>query len=528
MQQNTPTRIFLFAALTLFAMGAAFQMFSMEGNVLGNSFRLLTPLAIVLGLATSRLPFYLLLAAGAYLDLIKRFMILDSRFTDTDLAFLLGFAPALVAGMVLRFIFAVLTKSNTVSAREVRLFSIITLLCCLLGGAQMIMGQGLRSAGNAVNMVAYLYMPLLVPRIFKSIPELKRLLIIMTVIYIPAALWAIHQAYYGLEAFEMQYLLSGMTNEVRQLDELVFRNMGTMVSAHAMSMVASIIAIAMIIPIVWKTGKISMSAWLNPIRLVCIWIFLTGAYFTFSRTGWACAIIALLAFVILQSRFLTFTAYFATIAGISALYLSADYLLKSKITQETQEILFEKFGTTAEARQSLVLGTLDARLESMASFVNDSRIWTPFGLKLAKKDVQINWIHDILTENLVRLGYVPLIILFLGILICSFLCFRALFRMPRGPDRTLATYFTALALGMMSGGFSQGIMILYFPINFFWCLFLGASYTLYLIQKQTITGVKTDTAPLESTPTGLARLGRYQAGGRQAVVQAGIQKVAQP
>jgi predicted membrane channel-forming protein YqfA (hemolysin III family) len=77
MQQNTPTRIFLFAALTLFAMGAAFQMFSMEGNVLGNSFRLLTPLAIVLGLATSRLPFYLLLAAGAYLDLIKRFMILD-------------------------------------------------------------------------------------------------------------------------------------------------------------------------------------------------------------------------------------------------------------------------------------------------------------------------------------------------------------------------------------------------------------------------------------------------------------------
>lgn len=507
MQQNAILRIFLLVALTLFAMVASFQMFSMEGNVLGNSFRFLTPLAIVLGLATPRLPFYLLLAAGAYLDLIKRFMILDSRFSDVDLAFLLGFAPALVAGMVLKFVFAAISKSHDVSAREVRLFFIITLLCCLLGGAQMVMGGGLRSAGNAVNMVAYLYMPLLVPRIFKSIPELKRLMATMAAIYLPAALWAIHQAYFGLEAFEMQYLLSGMTNEVRQLDEVVFRNMGTMVSAHALSMVASILAVALIIPISWKTGKISLKVWLNPIRLVFIWLFLTGAYFTFSRTGWACAIIAMIAFVILQNRFLTFTAYFTTLIGITALYLSADHLLKSRITQETQAILFEKFGTTAEAKQSLVLGTLDARLESMASFVNDPRIWTPFGLKLAKKDVQINWVHDILTENLIRLGYVPLSILAFSFLTGTFLCFRALFRMPRGPYRSMATYFAALALGIMSGGFSQGIMILYFPINLFWCLFLGASYALYLMQKQESAVPESDavtTMPVPPAPIGPA------------------------
>lgn len=519
MQHNAILRIFLLVALTLFAMVAAFQMFSMDGNVLGNSFRFLTPLAIVLGLATPRLPFYLLLAAGAYLDLIKRFMILDSRFSDVDLAFLLGFAPALVAGMVLKFVFAAISKSQDVSAREIRLFFAITFLCCVLGGAQMLMAGSLRSAGNAVNMVAYLYMPLLVPRIFKDIPDLKRLMVMTSIIYLPAALWAINQAYYGLATFEMQYLRSGMTTEIRQLDEEVFRNMGTMVSAHALSMVASILAIALIIPITWKTGKISLRVWLNPIRLVFIWLFLTGAYFTFSRTGWACAAIALLAFVILQNRFLTYTAYFTTLLGIAALYLSADHLLNSRITQETQEILFEKFGATAEARQSLVLGTLDARLESMASFVNDSRIWTPFGLKLAKKDVQINWVHDILTENLIRLGYVPLSILVFSFLTGTFLCFRALFRMPRGPYRSMATYFAALALGMMSGGFSQGIMILYFPINLFWSLFLGASYALYLMHQQPATEEIKEPVPVEpGIPVPASRVGGRRAGGRQAVV----------
>lgn len=488
MNQNAIVRIFLLVAFTLLSLVTTYKLFSADGNVIGNSFRILTGLAIVFGLAAPRLAFYLLLMSGAYLDFIKRFMILDSRFSDVDLAFLLGFAPALVAGLCLKFVFAAISRSPDVSGRDVKLFAVITVLCCVLGTAQILMSGALRSVGTAVNMVAYLYMPLLIPRIFKSISEVKSLMIAAVIIYLPAALWAVHQAYYGLEPFEMQYLLSGMTNEVRQLDEEIFRNMGTMVSAHALSMVASILAIAMIIPVSWKSGTINLKVWLNPIRMVCIWLFVTGAYFTFSRTGWVCAGIAVIAFGCLQSRVLTFTAFFCTIAGIAALYLSADTLLRSGVMHETQSILFEKFGASAEARQMLVLGTLDARLESMASFATDKSIWTPFGLKAAGSDAQVNWVHDILTENLIRLGYIPLGILVTGFLTGTFLAFRALFRMPHGPHRTMTTYFTALALGMMSGGFSQGIMILYFPINFFWCMFLGIGYSLVCWQKQLTAG----------------------------------------
>ncbi len=515
MQQNAIFRIFLLMTFTLFAMVASIKMFSTEGNVLGNSFRFLTPLAIIIGLGAPRFAFYLLLSAGAYLDLIKRFMILDSLFTDLDLAFLLGFAPALVAGLVLKFVFSAVTKSPDVSSREIKLFIITTILCCLLGAAQIVMEGSLRGAGGALNMVAYLYMPLIIPRIFKNVSELKKLMLAMVVIYLPAALWAIHQAHFGLAAFEMQYLLSGMTIEIRQLDEEVFRNMGTMVSAHALSMVASILAVSMIIPIIWKTGKISLRAWLNPIRLVFIWLFILGAYFTFSRTGWVCAIIAVIAFGFLQSRTLTFTAFFTTIIGIVALYASADYLLKNRVMQDAQEILFNKFGTTAEARQSLVLGTLDARLESMASFATDGSIWTPFGLKAAGSDVQLKWVHDILTETLIKVGYIPLGILVFGFLIGAFIALRELFRMPKGSHRTMTSYFAALALGIISGGFSQGAMILFFPINFFWCLFLGVTYSLNLWQKQLSEDALKERV---SPPSDLSVPAARHAVGRQAVI----------
>jgi hypothetical protein len=493
MQQNTILRIFILVTLTVFAVVASLQMFSSQGNVLGNSFRILTPLAIIISLAAPRFAFYLLLAAGAYLDLIKRFMVLDDRFTDLDLAFMLGFAPALVGGLVLKFIVAAISKSQEVSTKEIKLFVVTTLLCCLLGGAQILGSGGLRGAGSAINIVAYLYMPLLVPRIFKNIPDLKRLMVAIVLIYLPAALWAIRQAYFGLEAFEMEYLLSGMTAEDRQLNEVVFRNMGTMVSAHALSMVASILVAALLIPVSWKTGKISLKVWLNPLRLICIWLYLAGAYFTFSRTGWICAGFAVLGFICLQSRMLTFASFFGAIIGLVALYLSAKSLLENHTIGYAQDWLYDKFGHTAEMRQALMVGTFEARLESMAGFVNEESLWTPFGMKFADKQVEVKLVHDILTENLVRVGYIPLTILVLSFLISTFMCFRAMFRMPQGPYRTL--------------------MILYFPINFFWSMFLAASYMLYLMQRQSVETKIEVPATLELSP----RASKHQAGGRRTI-----------
>jgi len=486
MNDNRVFKVFLIFLLAFFAVAFMAQILTSGGNVVGYSFRYLTPLAVVIGFMIPRFGFYLLLMAGAYLDLIKRFMILDSNFSDLDLAFLLGFAPALVAGMVLKFVIAVIMKSPTISRKDIYLFLITTALCMVLGGVQFIMAKGeLRALGSGVNMVVYLYMPLIMSQIFKGREDIRKLLTITAIIYLPAALWAIQQSYFGLASFEMQYLLSGRTIEVRQLDEEVFRNMGTMVSAHALSMVASILVAALIIPVSWKKWKLTPKAWLNPLRILSIAVFMAGAYFTFSRTGWVCAGVAIIAFICLQNKFLTYTAFFTALAGVVVMYLSASFLLETQVMNTVQEDLFKRFGSTAEMRQMMVLGTLNARLDSMASFATDPNLWTPFGLAAAGSNYHVDWVHDILTEMLVLVGFVPLAFLVCGFLFGALVAFRTLYRMPRGQYRLMVTYFIALGLGIMSGAFSQGSMVLYFPINFFWCMFLGIAYCLIGWEKES-------------------------------------------
>lgn len=494
MQSNSITRIALLSLGILIALFATIQIFSTGGNVLANSFRILTPLAFAIGVFSPKAGFYLLLLAGGYLDLIKRFLIIESNFSDTDLAFMLAFAPAIVVGMVLLFVFQMAT--NRATPREVKLFIVISGVCAVLGAASVISEKSLRGLGFAVNTTAYLYLPLLIPRIFKSVAEVKTAMIAMVIVYLPAALWAIHQAKFGIAQFELAYLLSGMTTEVRQLDEAIFRNMGTMVSAHALSMVASILITALLLPISWKDGRFKITVWMNPLRIACIVLFLIGAYYTFSRTGWVCGICAILAFIVLQSRTLTYASYFAALAGLTTLYLTAEEILKSRVVQHAQDWLFANFGGTAEARQALVIGTIEARLESMSNFVNESSLWSPFGLKIAGREIEVKWVHDILSETLVKVGYIPLTIMVFGANIGVFMALRAIFRMPLGPNRNLVTYFTALTIGMIAAGFSQGVMILYFPINMFWCFFFAMACTAYFWQTQkTVPTIAPQAAP---------------------------------
>lgn len=503
MQQNPISKIFLLVLIAVIALGITMQIFTSQGNVLGNSFRYITPLAMLVGLLAPRMGFYLLLLAGAYLDAIKRFMVLDSNFSDVDLAFMLSFAPAIVAGMVLKFVLAMFITPEQVSRREIILFISITILCSAMGGAQLMMDGGIRNMGNAVNMVAYLYMPLLLPRIFKNLSDIRTLMIATMVIYVPAALWAWKQAQFGLAKYEMDYLLSGMTIEIRQLDEEIFRNMGTMVSAHALSMITSILTVALLIPVLWKNGKITPKTWLNPLRWVFATLFVIGAYFTFSRTGWACAMVAILTFIILQSRILTFASFFTVIISVTTLYLSAEYILEERLIAIAHEFVMEKAGNSPELRQALVLGTLEARLESMAAFVNEPTLWSKFGLRGQQHNAK--WVHDILTETLVKIGYIPLFTLVGGFLVGAFFSFRALFKMPRGPHRTFATYFAALGIGLCSGGFSQGVMILYYPINLFWCMFLGLAFTCYFwwreSLKATVMVEQEYLTPLKGSPS---------------------------
>lgn len=487
MQTQNFGRFFAGIIGVLLALLVAINVFTSGANVLAQSFRYLTPIALVVGITNPRFAMIVMLLAGAYLDEVKRLMILDTRFSNVDLAFLLGFSPALMGGVVLGILLSWVTGKKSYSRREVWLFLLITVFGVVMGCAYLMIGEGMRSLGDAVNVAAYNYLFLAIPMFYQSRKEVIGLLKNAMIIYLPAALWAIKQGEWGLAGFELDYIEAGYSIESRQLGELVFRNMGTMVSAAVLSMIASLMAAALLIPVQWKKERLSFRAWLSPIRWLVIVGYILAAKYTYSRTGWVCGGLAIGAFLVLGSRFLTYGGITSALVALALLYANAGRLEESKVLNRWQDYLFENVAQTDEQKQAMVIGTLAGRLESMAQFTENSEIWTPFGLKIAHK-TQVTeglWIHDALTEALVMVGYVPLTILILGVLFVLWKVLRSFFSMENGPDRLFVRYYLALGGAMLFTGLSHGKSLFVFPTNFFWCMFFSSAYAMYLLHQRS-------------------------------------------
>ena len=488
MSNNNIQAIVVQVVAFFLALYGVFFIFSSGANVVGKFAIIGSVMAFIIGLTNIRLGMIMALFCGAYLDAFKRLLVVDQGFGSLDIASIQVIPVVLIGGMVLNW----LTKPAAIEKWQIGTFLVITAVGLLLGLSYVFSGDGvMRSLGDAANASSYLYLLLLVPVYYRSKKELFKLLKYILIIYLPVVIWAIKQGVFGLADFEYDYLISGYTIEVRQLNERVFRNMGSMVSAAALSMVSSIILAALIIPLRWKDAAVSLNVWLNPLRWVLIVFYSVGAYYTYSRTGWVCGFFAIVIFIVLQKKITTYAGALVGIMMLAGIYISADYLYQNRLLIEWQDQIFAEYADTDEAQQVLVIGTLTGRLESMREFATNPEIWTPFGLGIADKSLsgslQGDQVHDVMTEFLVKIGYIPMAVmlfsggwLFLKVMEINF-SFRS-----KGDARCFRFYM-ALGGGMLLTGLSQGKMLFIFPTNLFWCLFFGMAFAVYrrsLIHKK--------------------------------------------
>jgi hypothetical protein len=112
--------------------------------------------------------------------------------------------------------------------------------------------KGFRSLGDSVNAAVYLLLLYTVPALFRTPGDLKKLLKICVVLYVPAIIYMlVHFFRDGIFDWEMDYVKSGLTGEIRQLMERKFRPFGTMNSAANASTVFGLI-LALIVSGIWK------------------------------------------------------------------------------------------------------------------------------------------------------------------------------------------------------------------------------------------------------------------------------------
>jgi hypothetical protein len=506
MNGNALIRILATFGLLVASLWVSFDIFTSGSNAVARFYMYALVVSGVYGLLNARKAFFVLIFLTGYLDFFKRFMIFDSGVSKMDLYYVLGIAPAAMCGIAGNILYQHFTGKLPQRPGLGKLI-IIVLLATIGTGVLSITagGDGFRALGDTVNSVIYIMLLFAVPVLFRTPEDIRHMLKITVIMYVPAVAYMLVHFFRGsIFDWEMDYVKSGLTIEIRQLKERVFRPFGTMNSAANASMVFSAI-FALCCAAFWSMRSASGRA----LPFFFRWMFLPciglAMFATYSRTGWVFAIVAVLAAPMLKRRTMTLTGYAAVITAIAAIVLSSPYLLKHKILNEISGEIYEEKRTDQWA-QTTNLSTLNDRLEGFYGLVTEPDAWTPFGLKWGSKSegaVRSKFkIHDKFTDILLNYGFVTIAIGAAFIIYQLSKLHKFVFYEREPLARNLGAACLAIGLTLTSGGTGNGAQFMTYPVNFFiWLNYaVVISLILYARERDLAAGLIPEAAPETGKP----------------------------
>jgi hypothetical protein len=490
-------------ALLAASLWVAFDIFTSGGNAVARSYMYVMGASGIYGLLSPHRAFYILLFLTAYLDYFKRLMIFDSALSRMDLYFVLGIAPCTLVGIAVSVLYQHFMGRSEPRPGLLRLmFFTFTGAAALLLVSMTGANKGFRSLGDSVNAAVYLLLLYTVPALFRTPGDLKKLLKICVVLYVPAIIYMlVHFFRDGIFDWEMDYVKSGLTGEIRQLMERKFRPFGTMNSAANASTVFGLI-LALIVSGIWKYRSLPpYDRQTNPItRFLLIVPIGLAMYATFSRMGWISCVVSILAVWFFKRRALTLLGYSLALTAAVATVLASPYLLRYKILNRISEDLIDNQGSD-EWTQTANISTLNDRLEGFNALVTNPKVWTPLGLRFSPYNEQsvISQVrsHDLFTDTLLRYGYLPILLgLVLGGILLARL-HRFIFDQPPGLSREMAATCLAAALTITAGGLVNGAQLSTYPVNFFiWLMFsVVASLMMHASEQKALAPLPEKDSP---------------------------------
>lgn len=478
MNPNALSKLFMPIGLLMVAVFLGFDLLSAGGNAIARLYLYLAVFGFLFGLLAPKRTFYFVLFLTFYLDFMKRLIIFDSGASRMDLYYVLGMAPLAFLGIVFNLLYQSTRGMAAQRPGIVKLFILVAAVATLGGVAAISAGGGFRAVGDAVNSVAYLFLLPVIPLLFPTPGEIRGLLRNVLLMAVPSALYmCVHLARGSLFDWEMDYVKSGLTIEIRQLMEYTFRPFGTLNSAANASVIFASL-VALVLGGFW--GRALPGPDRSRLGLVGILLlpllFAVAAYATLSRMGWFIGLMAIPLARIVRTRVGTLATYFVAIILVGIALGATPWLLKTQILNEISgDMIGRGSGRTA---QTLNISTLNDRLEGYYEILHTPRVWSPFGLKfqgMSEGAIMALKSHDVVSVLLFRIGYVPLAVLLLVGCFCTFKLHSMVFAIKDRPTRVLASTTLALAMALISGGAINGAQLMTFPTNFYIYFFLGCT-----------------------------------------------------
>lgn len=374
------------------------------GNEIGGLLKYLSFGSLLVALYSAKFGFWILILSLGYIDLLKRMLILGNYASFGDVTMLLAFPPLLCVIMFISIVVNDLFRGN-IRKPEIRRLINCGLVAIVMSGFAFSSSGGLGLLKNMANFLGYIPLIYIMPKLFPDKLSLVRALKLVCLIYIPIPVYAILQSQVGLAQFEIDYLLTGFSSEIRMLYGQDFRYFSTLNSSQNLSKFASLLWV-LILLVPHKFVEENYKLWSKPTKIILVLLFFGGAFVSGARTGIFMGLFAVVAYFVLRSRFLTVFAYIFGFCMVIFVVSISDYVVESKILNTWSSWLYTN--QPDWLGYNVNLGTLTIRFEGFSNW-KDPDFWRPFGYHFSDIDYRsLFTYHDGFSDLIVRFGYIPL------------------------------------------------------------------------------------------------------------------------
>jgi hypothetical protein len=462
------------------ALYAIFSITLTQGNSISELCLMLMLGGLLLSLTSPRLAFTLWIISSGYIDLIKRLMVLSGRVSQNDLYYVLGIHPLMLGGITISLVIGAMLGRQRLSAAD--FYRFVAALGFMALAAVMSWREKGFQLGSVLADVAnsglYAMLIFVVPLIIKSMEEALRVLRLVVIAYTPVAVYGIIQQMVGFQDFEIEYLLTGLSIEVKQLLSDEVRAFSTLNSPTALGF-GSGACLIFCYAIGWHHDQ--QAARFRFPKLIAILMMLAylGALVSATmRSAFVLIPVGLLGSWLFSSRHRTRVFYLVICSGFLLLVLSSTWLLQ--VLPKAMSAMADMAGNSTFMNQMLRVGTYYERLMGFSNCLANPAAYTLFGYGPDRgRDYADEFMnHDPLSTILIRYGAIALFLSIVFVWFSLRLAHRSVLKLPEGDSRRVGILLLCVPLGFMVASVLQGNVFGTFPLNLMTFLCLGLIQTL--------------------------------------------------
>lgn len=433
----------------------------------------------LLGLVVPRLGFFVWIAACGYSDLLKRLTIVFGEVTKLELIYILGITPTLFAGIVASLVIGGLTGAYPVRMAHWLLFFVGLAMVALTGavyafgggGSLFLALQGIANGG--LYSLALFVMPVLFPRT----EDILRLLRFTLWVFVPVAIYGMVQQIHGFQPFEIAYLRTGLSIEIKQLFTTSVRAFSTLNSPTALGAVS-----ALLVVVAWTLMRLPRPApqqrrrWLSrPVGLLMIACFAGALLASTSRSAPLLIVFGMASAWCFIDPVRTRLFYLAIIGSFVALVAVSPWLLGHLDAANTW--VMTDIDRVSFAGQLASVGTYSDRLFGFANVLRNPAAFSWFGCWDGNPGTLPSSLnhHDLVSAMLLRFGAVPLVLSIIGLARVLTALHARLRRLEDPIRRRLMATSIGVPAGLIFLSALSGNVLSVFPVNMFFWMFAGSA-----------------------------------------------------